>query len=49
MLEQMTEKFQTAMKPVTELATLNMNTMQELAEKQNSLFSTLMSDGMSFV
>ena len=49
MLEQMTEKFQTAMKPVTELATLNMNTMQQLAEKQNSLFSTLMSDGMSFV
>ncbi|MDC8832086.1 phasin family protein [Alteromonas gilva] len=49
MLEQMTEKFQTAMKPVTELATLNMNTMQELAEKQNSLFSSLMSDGMSFV
>ena len=48
MLEQMTEKFQTAMKPVTELATLNMNTMQELAEKQNSLFSTLMSDGMAF-
>lgn len=49
MIEQMTEKFQTAMKPVTDLAALNMSTMQELAEKQNSLFSTLLSDGMSFV
>jgi phasin family protein len=49
MLEQMTEKFQSAMKPATELATLNMSTMQTLAEKQNSLFSTLLSDGMSFV
>lgn len=49
MLEQMTEKFQTAMKPVTELGTLNLTAMQELAEKQNSLFSTLMADGMSFV
>lgn len=49
MFEQMSEQFQSAMKPVTDLATLNMNTMQGLAEKQNSLFSTLMSDGMSFM
>lgn len=49
MLDQMTEKFQNAMKPVTELATLNLTAMQELAEKQNALFSTLMSEGMSFV
>jgi hypothetical protein len=36
------------MKPVTELATLNMSILQALAEKQNALFSTLLSGGVSF-
>lgn len=48
MLEQMNEQLKESMKPVTELATLNMSTLQALAEKQNALFSTLMSGGVSF-
>ncbi len=48
MFEQMNEQLKDSMKPVTELATLNMNTLQELAEKQNALFSTLLSNGVSF-
>ncbi|MGB2104872.1 MAG: phasin family protein, partial [Glaciecola sp.] len=28
---------------------LNMSTLQDIAEKQNALFSSLLSDGMSFV
>lgn len=49
MFEQMSEQLQTAMKPVSDLATLNMTTMQDLAEKQNALYKELMSDGMSFM
>ncbi|WP_334027693.1 phasin family protein [Alteromonas sp. P256] len=48
MLEQMNEQLKESMKPVTELATLNMSTLQALAEKQNALFSTLLSSGVSF-
>ncbi|MDT0582286.1 MULTISPECIES: phasin family protein [Alteromonadaceae] len=48
MLEQMNEQLKESMKPVTELATLNMSTLQALAEKQNALFSTLLSGGVSF-
>jgi phasin family protein len=48
MLEQMNEQLKESMKPVTELATLNLNTLQELAEKQNALFTTLLSGGVSF-
>lgn len=48
MLEQMNEQLKASMKPVTELATLNMSTLQSLAEKQNALFSTLLSSGVSF-
>jgi phasin family protein len=49
MFEQFNETMKDAMKPVTDLATLNMSTMQDLAEKQNTLLSTLLSDGMAFV
>lgn len=49
MFEQFNDSMKDAMKPVTDLATLNLNTMQDLAEKQNTLFSTLLSDGMAFV
>ncbi len=48
MLDKMNEQLKDSMKPVTELATLNLNTLQELAEKQNALFSTLLSGGVSF-
>lgn len=48
MLEQMNEQLKETMKPVTELATLNMATLQELAEKQNTLFSTLLNSGVAF-
>ena len=48
MIEQMNEQFKETLKPVTELATLNMNTLQALAEKQNALFTTLLSSGVSF-
>ncbi|GEA10113.1 phasin family protein [Alteromonas sp. KUL49] len=48
MFEQMNEQFKTAMKPMTDLATLNMSTMQELAEKQNTLYSSLLSEGMAY-
>lgn len=49
MFEQMNEQLQSAMKPMTDLATLNMSTMQSLAEKQNELYSSLLSEGMSYV
>jgi len=49
MFEQMNEQIKTALKPMTDLATLNMNTMQSLAEKQTALYSTLLSDGMAYV
>jgi hypothetical protein len=48
MIEQFNEQFKDSLKPVTELATLNMSVLQELAEKQNALFTTLMSSGVSF-
>nr|WP_136251390.1 phasin family protein [Ningiella ruwaisensis] len=48
MFEQLNEQFKESLKPVTELATLNMTTLQELAEKQNALFTTLLSSGASF-
>jgi len=48
MLDKMNEQLKESMKPVTELATLNMTTLQTLAEKQNALFSTLLSQGVSF-
>ncbi|QCZ94841.1 phasin family protein [Salinimonas iocasae] len=49
MFEQMNEQFKTAMKPMTDLASLNMNTMQSLAEKQSELYSTMMSESMNYV
>jgi hypothetical protein len=48
MLEQINAQFKDSLKPVTELATLNMSVLQELAEKQNALFTTLLSSGVSF-
>tara|TARA_B100002049_G_scaffold228648_1_gene203367 strand:- start:271 stop:618 length:348 start_codon:yes stop_codon:yes gene_type:complete len=48
MFEQMNEQFKNAMKPMTDLASLNINTMQELAEKQNALYSSLLSENMAY-
>ena len=48
MLDKINDQLKDSMKPVTELATLNMATLQELAEKQNALFSTLLSSGVAF-
>ncbi|WP_371193558.1 phasin family protein [Glaciecola sp. SC05] len=48
MIDKMNEQFKDSLKPVTELATLNMSVLQELAEKQNALFTTLLSSGVSF-
>jgi hypothetical protein len=48
MLDKVNEQLTESMKPVTELATLNMSILQALAEKQNALFSTLLSGGVSF-
>jgi len=48
MLDQFNEQFKSSLKPVTELATLNMTTLQALAEKQNALFTTLLASGASF-
>lgn len=48
MFEQMNEQFKESLKPVTELATLNMTTLQALVEKQNALFTTLLANGVSF-
>lgn len=48
MFEQINEQLKNSFKPVTEIAALNMSTLQDLAEKQSSLYSTLLADGMSF-
>ncbi|AXR05158.1 phasin family protein [Salinimonas sediminis] len=49
MFEQLNEQMKNAMKPMTDLAALNMNTMQSLAEKQSELYSSLLTDGMSYM
>ena len=48
MFDKINDQFKDTLKPITELATLNMTTLQTLAEKQNSLFTTLLSSGVSF-
>lgn len=48
MFDKINAQLTESMKPVTELATLNMTALQTLAEKQSELFSTLLSGGVSF-
>lgn len=48
MFEQLNEQLKESMKPFSDLATLNMTTMQEVAEKQNALYTKLLNDGVSF-
>ncbi|MFT6898940.1 MAG: hypothetical protein ACJA13_003367 [Paraglaciecola sp.] len=48
MFDKMNDQRKETLKPITELATLNITTLQTLAEKQNALFATLLSSGVSF-
>ncbi|MGQ8366013.1 phasin family protein [Glaciecola sp. 1036] len=48
MFEQFNDQLKESMKPYSELATLNMTTMQEVAEKQNALFTKMLSEGVAF-
>ena len=48
MFDKINDQFKDALKPISEIATLNMTTLQSLAEKQNALFTTLLSSGVSF-
>ncbi len=48
MLEQMNDQVKNSMKPVTELAALNISTLQAVSEKQSALFTTLLNGGVSF-
>lgn len=48
MYTQMTEQFQTSMKPLTELMEINIKTIETLTEKQTSFFTEAMSDGLAY-
>ncbi len=49
MFDKINEQLEASTKPVNELASLSMATLQDLAEKQSALFSTLLSSSVSFV
>jgi phasin family protein len=48
MFDKMNDQLKETLKPITELATLNLTLLQKLVEKQNGLFTTLLSSGVSF-
>jgi len=48
MYSQFTETFQNSMKPMTELMEINIKTLESLAEKQSSFFSSTLSDGLAY-
>lgn len=48
MYEKFFEQAQTAMKPFSELMTLNAKILEEAGEKQKAFMSDMMSDGMAF-
>ena len=48
MFDKINDQVKDALKPITELATLNVTTLQTIAEKQNALFSSLLSSGVSY-
>lgn len=48
MFDQMNEQIQKSLKPLSELAAVNAKTIEQLAEKQTSLISSLINDGASF-
>ena len=48
MYEKFFEQAQTAIKPFSELLTLNAKVVEEVAEKQKAFFSDLVNDGVTF-
>lgn len=48
MYSQFTESFQNSMKPMTELMEINIKTLETLAEKQTSFFTSALSDGLAY-
>lgn len=48
MFDKMNSQLEASLKPVNELAALNMATIQDLASKQTALFQTLMNSSTSF-
>ncbi|ACR11990.1 phasin family protein [Teredinibacter turnerae] len=48
MLEKMFEQAQNAYKPMNELLNLNTKVFEEMAEKQKTLVTEMMNDGMAF-
>ena len=48
MIDKMNEQLEASMAPLKELTALNVATLQQLAEKQSALFSTLVSNGVTF-
>ncbi|UAA37328.1 phasin family protein [Paraneptunicella aestuarii] len=48
MFDQVNAQIQKSLQPLTELAAVNAKTIEQLAEKQSSLISSLISDGASF-
>lgn len=48
MYEQITEQFQTSLKPVTALIEINIKAVEALAEQQASFFTSAMNDGLAY-
>lgn len=48
MFDKINEQMQSSFKPVTDLIAVNTEVLEKLTEKQTSLFSTLMNDGVAF-
>lgn len=48
MFDQITEQFQKSMKPMSELAAINVKATEQLMQQQTSLFTGMMNDGMTF-
>ena len=48
MFDNIVEQFQNAMKPASELMTLNAKAMEKLAQQQTALFSSAVNDSVSY-
>ena len=48
MFDKINQQMQHSLKPVTDLANLNAQAFEQLAQQQSRLFSTLMSTGVAF-
>ncbi len=48
MFDKVNEQIQKSLKPMTDLASVNASALQQLAEKQNALFSSLLNEGVAF-